>query len=115
VDGVEKPPCSDDIKYYSTLLYYNGSPTGNCQVGSIGNIQTIRSFPKESMLKVLKELYKATMKPMWLLDVRAEHYDYIIDLLGKDNINIETKYKSTNNSNMVLTLYRTKNLINITV
>lgn len=99
---------------------YNYSPLGNCQVGTIGNMDTILqhcynqdySFLEEFFEKLYNNYYYnlkeavGRPKPLWLIDIKQFYLTpELIELLDtKYERKFTAPYKSTSGSDMVMIL-----------
>jgi hypothetical protein len=84
--------------------------TGNCQLGSISNFESLLNYYKEEYLKLKEELVDIRTKlgkHMCLLDVRAVCSDKVEALFKKELIVVKTPYKNTRFTDMVLYIIKT--------
>ena len=113
--------CSDSDQSYffkkftminGTYFIVNTTNTGNCQMASIAWVNMIHDNCRttEELETLFKEIVALHVgKLLCLIDVTQDLADIMIPFL-KNDIVVNTPYKSTNDSNMVIIVFRTKNI-----
>lgn len=73
------------------------TPTGNCQVYSIGNSKLIfhSLFTKEERLNILKECQKLGNKNQLLIDIESDYEYKVEDIFNKNYIAFKQQYINT--------------------
>jgi len=119
VSKIEKPRVYNDDAYrifldkYFTIKLYD-SPTGNCQLFTLGEVNTLLDYNKFTIKLfrgVIRAINQITDKRIMHCDLREEHFKRILSYIEPfiDEYKI-LKYKSTNNSDMVVCLFYLKNM-----
>ena len=110
---------SDETKYKLLVngivrLYIYKEPTGDCQSYSIANIASLLSHFPTDWQNILVEIQKVINKNCLLINMRTDNH-YFNDVVNffKEDIIINSPYKSTRDSSMALLLINTKKLRNI--
>ncbi len=92
---------------YKMRIYRNGqdyhyiniipTPTGNCQVYSIGNSKLLfhHVFTKQEILSILKECQKIGNKNQLLIDIESSYEDKVEDIFSKYHIVFKQQYANT--------------------
>lgn len=97
----------DGGKAYRTPFYVHKSPTCNCQMASIGAMESIFTVTKEraEVQSIIKTAFRllAFDKPLLLLDVRK---DLIEDVEKCFKVHSKTPYTNTNGTSMCLFLVK---------
>lgn len=88
---------TDTGNKYSML---NVNPFNNCQLFSIGDFATI--LTSSNAYDILSEMFKATTKSLFIVDIKECFEKYVENLFHKEGIVIKNKYISTNNSRMTI-------------
>ena len=99
-------PKSDD----STIHVYE-SPFKNCQTFTIGGANRLDLYSKEDMKSLFKEIVGILNRNQLIIDTNDECTEDILDKIDDIAYNIQSMpYKSTNDSNMTLSLIQLKDL-----
>lgn len=88
---------------YECNCVISTSPTSNCQVATISNIQG--AIKQDILKEVLIEAFKTTRKLLYILDIKNNSI-YIKELEKYGEFKVKEKYTNTNFSNMKLILYQ---------
>lgn len=87
------------------------SPTANCQLYSIGNVDHILYKDKELRLEIFKFIQRQVSKNIVLLDIKQTIENQVLEIFpDKHDIISRTPYVSTNGSNMLILLINTLKL-----
>lgn len=77
-------------------------PTYNCQLSSIGNIQSFLSYATSNdIIKLFKFINKELSRKILLLDIQSQYMDFL-SFLTDDLFIMKFPYKSTSGSDMIL-------------
>lgn len=89
--------------------YAIASPTANCQVACIGGYEGLSPY-KDKRRLMLRTLNEVCNKKMFLIDIRSGAESYVTEIFGPTDIVMRQPYTSTNESNMIIFLVKTRNL-----
>lgn len=94
----------------STIHVYE-SPFKNCQTFTIGGANRLDLYSKENMKLLFKEIVGILGRTQLVIDTNDECTEDILSKLNDIAYNIQSMpYKSTNDSNMTLSLIQLKDL-----
>lgn len=119
VTKIEKPRVFNDDAYnifinkYRRIKLYS-STTGNCQLFTLGEVSTLLlddGFTIELFRGVIRAIIQVTNKRIMQCDLKENHFKKILPYIEPfiDEYKI-LKYKSTNNSDMVICLFYLKKM-----
>lgn len=95
----------------SSTIHVYESPFKNCQTFTIGGANRLDLYSKENMKLLFKEIVGILGRTQLVIDTNDECTEDILSKLNDIAYNIQSMpYKSTNDSNMTLSLIQLKDL-----
>lgn len=107
-DSMKTEYLPKDMKYVNCINTIVPSPTNNCQISSLASANLALMY--DNPIELITLLWLRTMKRILLIDVHQQYEKQFEELFGTENILTKNKYTSTNNSQMMIYLFKTDNL-----
>ena len=99
----------DSITGISIDTFGTQSPFANCQVWTIGSMETI--MEEENILDLIKALWiKCNRKNKLMINVYTKHDARVKELFGEENIVFKQEYNNTDSKVMNMYMINTGNL-----